>query len=119
MDQGTARPEEAADNCIACKAAVVLAHLKSAMWDNVGIVRESSRLAHARLELEAVHDKANRLWADGHSGAGWEASALQDASRARLAVVEAAVANPVSGGAHFVVLDAVDDEDDVLVAAEA
>ncbi len=46
-------------------------------------------------------------------------AALRDALRAGLAVVEAAVANPVSGRAHCVVLDMVYDEDNVLFAAAA
>ena len=111
VEQGTTRPKEVADNHTACEVAAVLAHLKLVMWDNVGVVREPSKLVHARSELEAVRDEADRLWADGHGGAGWEAAALRDASRAGLAVAELAAANPVLGGAHCVVLDAVDDED--------
>jgi len=120
------------------EAVAILAQLKSLMWDNVGVVRTPSNLALAVSELSAIRDEADRLWKDENNGgnAGWEVAALRDAAHAGLAVADAALANRVSGGAHFVALeeeeenkrgsDAAaareqdsDDEDDAFVAARA
>mmetsp|Transcript_43781 Transcript_43781/g.93085 ORF Transcript_43781/g.93085 Transcript_43781/m.93085 type:complete len:779 (+) Transcript_43781:179-2515(+) len=91
------------DGRTSTEAAALLARLRSLMWDDVGVVRTSSGLSLVVPELEAVRDRADQLWEDGD--AGWEAAAVRDASRAGLAVAEAARANRVSGGAHYVVLD--------------
>ena len=118
----------AADERISREAVAVLAQLKSLMWDNVGVVRTPSKLAHAVSELTAIRDQADSLWEK--DGAGWEVVALRDAAHSGLAVADAALANRVSGGAHYVVLDedkeegrsgaskedSDDDEDDILVA---
>lgn len=116
------------------EALSILAHLKSLMWENVGVVRTPAKLSNAVSELSAICDQADRLWMENGGGsAGWEVIALRDASRAGLAVAESALANRVSGGAHYVVLDEEDDEeeevgrrkdideeeDDVLVVARA
>lgn len=120
------------------EAVAILAHLKSLMWDNVGVVRTPSNLAVAVSELSAIRDEADRLWKDENNGsnAGWEVAALRDAAHAGLAVADAALSNRVSGGAHYVVLEeeeekkrggnaaAVteqdsDDEDDSFVAVRA
>ena len=120
----------APDERISQEAVAVLAQLKSLMWDNVGVVRTPSKLAHAVSELTAIRDQADSLWEK--DGAGWEVVALRDAAHSGLAVADAALANRVSGGAHYVVLDedkeeegersgaskedSDDDEDDILVA---
>jgi L-aspartate oxidase len=90
------------------EATAILTHLKSLMWDNVGVVRTPAKLALAVSELAAIRDQADRLWEDcscGGTAASWEVVALRDAAYAGLAVAESALANPVSGGAHYVALD--------------
>ncbi|EED87355.1 l-aspartate oxidase, partial [Thalassiosira pseudonana CCMP1335] len=87
------------------EATAILTHLKSLMWDNVGVVRTPAKLALAVSELAAIRDQADRLWEDcscGGTAASWEVVALRDAAYAGLAVAESALANPVSGGAHYV-----------------
>jgi len=110
-----------ADERITQEATSILAHLKSLMWDNVGVVRTPTKLDLAVSELTAIRDQADRLWEE--DGAGWEVVALRDAAHAGLAVADAALANRVSGGAHHVVLDeeegkdGSDDEEVVLARA--
>jgi len=90
-------------------ATAILTNLKSIMWDNVGVVRTPSKLALAVSELSAMRDEADQLWnssnSGGGGGAGWEVVALRDAAHSGLAVAESALANRVSGGAHYVVLE--------------
>lgn len=83
----------------------ILAHLKSLMWENVGVVRTPAKLSHAVSELSAISEQADRLWLENGRSAGWEVVALRDASRAGLAVADSALANRISGGAHYVELD--------------
>jgi len=111
-----------ADERITQEATSILAHLKSLMWDNVGVVRTPTKLDLAVSELTAIRDQADRLWEE--DGAGWEVVALRDAAYAGLAVADAALANQVSGGAHHVVLDeedkdGSDDDDEEVVLARA
>jgi len=124
------RHGSAADSQASHEAAAILAHLRSVMWDNVGVVRTPAKLAHAVSELTAVRDRAEQLWEDGAGAAGWEVVALRDAAHAGFAVADAALTNRVSGGAHFVELEGEDarneikeqgsdDEDDALVLARA
>ena len=105
------------------EAAAVLAQLKSLMWDNVGVVRTPSKLATAVSELSAIRDRADRMWEESNGAAGWEVAALRDAAHSGLAVAEAALANRVSGGAHYVDLsgcdESDDDDNDGVVAARA
>ena len=102
----------AADGRTSQEAIAILAHLKSLMWDNVGVVRTPSKLALAVSELSAIRDQADRLWEDSNGSAGWEVAALRDAAHSGLAVADAAFANRVSGGAHFVDLDEEEEGDD-------
>ena len=99
------------DDNISRDALSILANLKSLMWENVGVVRTPAKLSYAVSELSAICDQADRLWMENGRSAGWEVVALRDASRAGLAVAESALANQVSGGAHYVVLN--DEEEDV------
>ena len=92
------------DESVTKEATAILTNLKSIMWDNVGVVRTPSKLALAVSELSAMRDEADRLWNSG-GGAGWEVVALRDAAYSGLAVAESALANRVSGGAHYVVLE--------------
>lgn len=98
----------APDDRITQEAVAILTELKSLMWDNVGVVRTPSKLELAVSELTAIRDQADRLWKE--EGAGWEVVALRDAAHAGLAVADAALANRVSGGAHFVELDEENDQ---------
>lgn len=81
------------------QASAILSHLKSLMWDNVGVVRDPTKLCSAVSELSAIRDEANFLWEEN---SGQEIVALRDAAYAGLAVAESALANSVSGGAHYV-----------------
>lgn len=101
------------DDAVSQDALSILAHLKSLMWENVGVVRTPAKLSHAVSELSVICDQADRLWMenDGRS-AGWEVVALRDASRAGLAVAESALANRVSGGAHYMALDGEEEEEE-------
>lgn len=123
----TTSGEDGHDGRSSREATALLAHLKAVMWDNVGVVRTPAKLAVAVSELTDVREQAERLW---KGGAGWEAAALRDAAHAGLAVADAALANRVSGGAHFVELAEgegggeseereSDDEGDVLLATRA
>jgi len=102
---------QAADDRTSREATEILAHLKALMWDNVGVVRTPSKLGLAVSELTAIRDQADRLWEDSNGAAGWEVAALRDAAHSGLAVADAALANRVSGGAHYVVLDEEEERD--------
>ena len=106
------------DDKVSAEATALLAHLKSIMWDNVGVVRTPSKLATAVSELTAIRDRADRLWEEAR-GAGWEVVALRDAAHAGLAVAEAASANRVAGGAHSVVPDEGEEADGSATTEEA
>lgn len=86
------------------EANAILSYLKSLMWDNVGVVRDTAKLTMVVSELTAIRDKADLLWEE-HStnqSAGQEIVALRDAAYAGLAVAKSALANKSSGGAHYV-----------------
>jgi len=104
----------AVDEGMRKEATAILTNLKSIMWDNVGVVRTPSKLALAVSELSAMRDEADHLWnnssSGGGGGAGWEVVALRDAAHSGLAVAESALANRVSGGAHYVVLEEIESE---------
>ena len=121
QQQQSSSSSATADGRITQEATSTLAHLKSLMWDNVGVVRTPTKLDLAVSELTAIRDQADRLWEE--EGAGWEVVALRDAAHAGLAVADAALANRVSGGAHHVVLDGEEDkdgsDDDEVVLARA
>lgn len=102
--QSTTTPKE---------AEILLQELKAVMWDNVGVVRTPSGLAHAMDELETMQDRANELF-DAHPSR--ETAGLRDASVSGHAVAEAALANPTARGAHFVVDDEEEDEEPMAAA---
>jgi len=109
------------DDALRKEATAILTNLKSIMWDNVGVVRTPSKLELAVSELNAIRTEADQLWSNGDGGAGWEVVALRDAAHSGLAVAESALANRVSGGAHYVVLEeeteseGSDDEEPIIV----
>jgi len=104
----TAMSSSTVDEGMRKEATAILTKLKSIMWDNVGVVRTPSKLALAVSELSAIRTEADRLWNNSSSGGSagcWEVVALRDAAYSGLAVAESALANRVSGGAHYVVLE--------------
>ena len=108
------------DDAMRKEATAILTNLKSIMWDNVGVVRTPSKLEMAVSELSAIRTEADQLWNNSNGGAGWEVVALRDAAHSGLAVAESALANRVSGGAHYVVLEETesegsDDEEPIIV----
>ena len=109
-----------ADERAGDEASALLARLKSVMWDGVGVVRTPSGLADAASELAAMRDEAESVW-DRAGGGDWRAAAVRDAARSGLAVAEAAKANGVSGGAHYVLREEAGSEpaDDVAAAGAA
>ena len=100
-------------NAVSREAGAILSHLKALMWDNVGVVRDEAKLSLAVSELTAIREQADHLWKENlvDKSAGQEVIALRDAAYAGLAVAESALANDVSGGAHYVVGQGIVDED--------
>ena len=105
------------DGAVAAEASAILARLKSVMWEDVGVIRSRTGLERAVSELSAMLYEADRLWVEaacsdsGSGGGGREAAALRDAARAGLAVADAALANRVSGGCHYVSSEGEEEED--------
>jgi aspartate oxidase len=124
LEQSSSPPSSsssAPDDAVRKEATAILTNLKSIMWDNVGVVRTPSKLELAVSELSAIRTEADQLWNNSDGGAGWEVVALRDAAHSGLAVAESALANRVSGGAHYVVLEeeteseGSDDEEPIIV----
>lgn len=100
------------DDKASLEAAAILTDLKSLMWDNVGVVRNLDKVATAVSDLAAIRDRADQLWHEySESNPTQEVVALRDAAYAGLAVAESALANTVSGGAHHVSDERMDDSD--------
>ncbi|KAL3804147.1 hypothetical protein HJC23_013666 [Cyclotella cryptica] len=92
------------DTTASREANAFLTQLKALMWDNVGVVRDPAKLSMAVSELTAIRDQADLLWEENSecNKAGEEIVALRDAAYAGLALAKSALANRVSGGAHYV-----------------
>ena len=100
---------------VTLEAEAILAHLKTLMWDNVGVVRDEAKLSLAVSELTTIREQADLLWKENsvNHSAAQEIVALRDAAYAGLAVAESALANNVSGGAHYIVGQEIVNEDAV------
>jgi len=99
------------------RAMQLLKRLRRIMWDHVGVVRTPSGLATAHDELSEIKQAAFQLHAAGPT---LETAAVRDAACAGLAVTQAALANRTSVGAHCIVADAAEhDEEEAPLAAAA
>lgn len=90
----------------------VLRNLRSTMWDNVGVVRNTTGLLTAMDDLEDIRNVASDLFEKAPSK---ETAAVRDAATAGKAVAEAAFANNKSAGAHCRVEIEEEEEEELLV----
>lgn len=98
------------------RAMIQLRRLKSTMWDNVGVVRNTRGLENALEDLHEIRAEATKLH---RMSPTLETSGLRDAAYAGLAVAEAAIANRESAGAHCIVPDTAEDSDEEEQVAAA
>ncbi len=96
-------------NNVAHRAMQLLGEVRRIMWEQVGLVRNSSGLAIALDSLSEIREEASELH---HICPTMESSALRDAACAGEEVARAASANSHSAGAHYVVPDAEEYSDD-------
>jgi L-aspartate oxidase len=87
----------------------LLQRLRRVMWDHVGVTRTTSGLRKAVEELRHLMESAEVLHAVGSS---YETAALRDATCAGHAVAKAALANPKSVGAHCLLADDAESDDE-------
>jgi aspartate oxidase len=92
------------------RAMQLLRKIRRTMWDHVGVVRKLSGLESALDSLQTFEKQAEYLYVTCPT---LETAAVRDAAHAGLAVTKAALANPVSAGAHYVV------EEPLLLPCEA
>ena len=102
-------------NSIKQEATELLRLVRKCMWDNVGVIRTVSGLETALNELQVLGDEASDLFG---KAATRETAGVRDAVGAGSAVARAALQNRTSVGAHCIILDEEDSEDeDEIVAA--
>jgi L-aspartate oxidase len=82
------------------RAMKVLSSIRRTMWDHVGVVRTQDGLSSALQSLQTFLNQSENLYATCPT---LETAAVRDAAHAGMAVTEAALANPVSAGAHYLV----------------
>mmetsp|Transcript_48824 Transcript_48824/g.59078 ORF Transcript_48824/g.59078 Transcript_48824/m.59078 type:complete len:568 (+) Transcript_48824:275-1978(+) len=87
----------------------LLQKLRKIMWDKVGVVRTPSGLRSAVQSLQELREEACELYE--RRGPTLETSAIRDAAFAGEAVAKSAASNCVSAGAHYVVDDEEDEDD--------
>ena len=90
-------------------ATALLEEIRRIMWDCVGVVRTKGSLESAAEQLLDHCEQANNLHATGPS---FETVAVRDAASAGHAVALAALANPVSKGAHCILEPAEENHSD-------
>jgi aspartate oxidase len=83
------------------------------MWDNVGVIRTVSGLQTAIEELEVLESEAAQLYRRQPSR---QSVGVRDAAVAGLAVARAALQNRNSIGAHCILVDESDSEEEDAVA---
>ena len=96
------------------RAVHLLRVLRRTMWDYVGVVRTPNGLDTAMDELNELCAEAEHLHATCPT---LETTAVRDATHAGTAVAMAASANQTSAGAHFIVPDSIEEEEEAIVAA--
>jgi L-aspartate oxidase len=94
-------------------AAELLKLVRKCMWDNVGVIRTVSGLQTAIEELEVLESEAAQLYRRQPSR---QSVGVRDAAVAGLAVARAALQNRNSIGAHCILVDESDSEEEDAVA---
>jgi len=87
----------------------LLSLIKKTMWDGVGVVRTPNGIATALECLVDMKGEANELY---QLCPTYETAAVRDAAVAGEAVARAALSNRVSRGAHTILLEEDDNEED-------
>jgi len=90
-------------------ATSLLTDIKSTMWNGVGVIRTPSGISAALERLANMKEEAEVLY---NSCPTFETAAVRDAACAGEAVARAALSNRVSRGAHTILLEEGDDEED-------
>ncbi|HVP90634.1 MAG TPA: L-aspartate oxidase [Terriglobales bacterium] len=73
--------------------------IRSTMWNYAGIIRTAKRLERARSDLEYLLHRVERFYREARMDP--QVVGLRHGIRVALMIVHAALANPVSRGAHF------------------
>ena len=95
------------------EAAELLKLVRKCMWDNVGVIRTVSGLQTAIEELDGLVREAKQFYLRQPSR---QSAGVRDASVAGLAVARAALQNRNSVGAHCIIVDESDSEEEDAVA---
>jgi L-aspartate oxidase len=98
------------------RATELLSQVRRVMWDNVGLVRTTSGLAGAIDCLNELQEEAVELH---ETSPMMETIGLRDAACSGQAVAQAAIANKVSAGGHYLnnAEEYSDDDEEAAVAA--
>lgn len=100
--------DETKRESVADRAVQLLGEVRSIMWNNVGLVRTPNGLAEAMDALSEIKAEAIELHELSPS---METSGVRDAAFAGEGVAEASAANRQSAGTHYILPDAVEDDD--------
>jgi L-aspartate oxidase len=73
--------------------------IRSTLWNYAGIVRTRKRLERAKADLEYLRHRIERFYQEADIGPG--IIGLRQGIQVALMITHAALANPVSAGAHF------------------
>jgi L-aspartate oxidase len=74
--------------------------IRSTMWNYAGIIRTRKRLERAKSDLEYLHHRIERFYREARMDA--KVVGLRHGIQVALMITHAALANPVSRGAHFI-----------------
>ena len=74
--------------------------IRSTMWNYAGIIRTGKRLERAKSDLEYLRHRVERFYREARMDA--EVVGLRHGIQVALMITHAALANPVSRGAHFI-----------------
>jgi len=96
------------------RAMILLRSLRRTMWDYVGVARTPSGLETALEDLHEVRKEVAHLHAMCPT---LETAAVRDAACAGYAVAQAALANRTSAGAHFIMAEESDNDEDMVASA--
>jgi L-aspartate oxidase len=74
--------------------------IRSTMWNYAGIIRTRKRLERAQADLEYLHHRIEQFYKQARMDA--KVVELKHGIQVALMITHAALANPVSRGAHFI-----------------